>query len=124
MIVSGGQLGADRGALEAALELGLDYGGWVPRGRRAEDGQVPDCFDQLREHESVEYSLRTWANVRDSDGTVIFATLPLTGGSLLTARNCRELERPFIVYDGEDLDETAKSSTPSAPGSPKRRSGP
>ncbi len=96
-IVSGGQTGADRGALEAAMELGTDYGGWVPKGRLSEDGGVPAVFDKLREHPSPNYQPRTYCNVRDSDATVIFADLPLRGGSKLTARYCRELGKPFVV---------------------------
>lgn len=100
-VVSGGQAGADRGALQAALDAGTSYGGWVPRGRRAEDGQVPACFDQLREHPSGGYPIRTRANVCDSDGTVVFAKLPASGGSALTIRLAREEEKPLVVFDGE-----------------------
>lgn len=97
-LISGGQTGADRGALEAALELGLPYGGWVPRGRKSEDGQVPDQFTELQEHASADYPPRTWANIRDSDATVLFSRMPLRGGSKLTGRYCREQDKPFRVY--------------------------
>lgn len=98
-IVSGGQTGADRGALEAALEAGFAYSGWVPKGRKSADGQVPACFDQLQEHPSPDYPPRTYANVRDSDATVIFCkSAPLSGGSKLTLRYCREQDRLVRVY--------------------------
>ncbi len=97
-IVSGGQTGADRGALEAALELRFDYGGWIPKGRKAEDGIVPLAFDRLQEHPSPEYQHRTYANVRDSDGTVIIARQPLAGGSKSTLRVVHEQEKPVCVF--------------------------
>lgn len=102
-VISGGQTGADRGALEAALRLGSDYGGWIPKGRRAEDGRVPDCFDKLQEHSSSDYPPRTWRNVHDSDATLIVARTPLSGGSKLTVRYCREQDRPLLVVSAETL---------------------
>ena len=84
-IVSGGQTGADRAALDAALEVGFATGGWIPRGRRAEDGAVPERYGNLVETESDAYEPRTELNVRDSDATVIFSFGPAFGGSALTA---------------------------------------
>ena len=69
-IVSGGQTGVDRGALDAAIAAGLAHGGWCPRGRRAEDGVMPRRYN-LRETPSVRYAVRTAWNVRDSDGTLV-----------------------------------------------------
>src|SRR5689334_22568523 len=77
-IVSGGQTGADRGGLDAAIALGIAHGGWCPKGRKAEDGQVPACYS-LAEARSADYRVRTKLNVRDSDATVIFTRGPLTG---------------------------------------------
>ncbi len=99
-IISGGQTGADRGALEAALDLGIPYGGWVPRGRRAEDGRVPDYFD-LQEHSDPGYPKRTWRNVQTSDATAIICKQPPSGGSKLTIRYCRQNCKPFVMLDAE-----------------------
>jgi len=100
-IISGGQTGVDRAGLDVALELGLAIGGWVPRGRRAEDGVVPSKYSGLVETRSDSYEERTRCNVRDSDATVIFSFGPLAGGSALTASLARSLERPFLVLDLE-----------------------
>ena len=97
-IVSGGQTGADRGALDAALEWGSVYDGWVPTGRRSEDGRVPERY-KLREHPNPDYKPRTWANVRDSDGTVIICPVPMSPGSKLTLRYCHEQEKTVMVRD-------------------------
>ncbi len=84
-IVSGGQTGVDRAALDVAIELDIPHSGWCPRGRRAEDGIIPDCY-QLREFPSDHYADRTRQNVLDSDGTLILYNHRLEGGTLLTAR--------------------------------------
>jgi hypothetical protein len=90
MIVSGGQTGADRAALDWALARGVECGGWCPKGRKAEDGPIDPKY-RLKETPSAAYLQRTEWNVRDSDGTVLFSIEPtLTGGSLKTvdfARN-------------------------------------
>jgi membrane protease YdiL (CAAX protease family) len=98
-IVSGGQTGADRAGLDVAQELGLAAGGWVPRGRRAEDGAIPDRYTNLSETESESYEERTRLNVRDSDATVIFTFGPPAGGSAVTADQARTLGRPLLVMD-------------------------
>lgn len=102
-IVSGGQTGADRGGLEAALLLGIDHGGWCPLGRRAEEGPIPEHFE-LKETETADYSVRTRLNVRDSDATVLFTRGEPKGGSALTARLADEMERPLLHVDLEKLD--------------------
>ena len=83
-IVSGGQTGADRAALDFARANGLGIGGWVPRGRLAEDGLIPEDYLGLLEADSTDPAVRTALNVRDSDATLILSHGPLTGGSLLT----------------------------------------
>ena len=100
-IVSGGQTGADRAALDVALELAIGTGGWIPRGRRAEDGAVPDRYDGLVETASDQYERRTELNVRDSDATAIFSFGPPAGGSALTARVAGSLGKPVLTLDLE-----------------------
>jgi len=97
-IISGGQTGADRGGLDAALHCGLPHGGWCPKGRRAEDGIIPAEY-HLNEMVSSEYLPRTKANVFDSDATVIFTYGPLSGGSLKTATYAHHLEKPWHEVD-------------------------
>jgi hypothetical protein len=102
-IVSGGQTGADRAALDAALELGFPCGGWCPKGRRAEDGPIDGRYP-LRETFSAEYPVRTERNVRDSDGTLILARRPVRGGTALTERLARRHGRPCLVLDPGQAD--------------------
>lgn len=106
-IVSGGQTGADRGGLDAAIKLGIPHGGWCPRGRRAEDGKVPQRY-VLRETGSTSYQVRTRRNVLDSDGTVIFTRGRLEGGSLLTQQIACETGKPCLHLD---LGKTAADHT-------------
>lgn len=87
-LLSGGQTGVDRAALDAALALGIPCGGWCPQGRRAEDGQIPARYP-LTETGSPGYRERTYLNVRDSDGTLILARGALSGGTTLTRRVAR-----------------------------------
>ncbi|QDU58785.1 putative molybdenum carrier protein [Aeoliella mucimassa] len=95
-IVSGGQTGADRAALDFAIEHRLPHDGWCPRGRRAEDGPL-DLRYQLRETASTNYEVRTRQNVEDSDGTAVFSIAPRpSGGTALTLRFARESQRPLL----------------------------
>lgn len=99
-IVSGGQTGVDRAGLEAAMSSNLPFGGWVPKGRRAEDGMVPDIFPGMREHPKRNYQARTRANVAYSDATLILTDrFPLSAGTALTARLASEIGRPCKVVD-------------------------
>ena len=103
-IVSGGQTGADRAALDFAIEHGISHGGWCPRGRRAEDGPIPSLY-LLRETPSRHYSQRTQWNVRDSDATLIFSIVArLTGGTRLTVETARRLGTPALHLSREDSD--------------------
>jgi len=95
-IISGGQTGADRAALDFAIARGLSHGGWCPKGRKAEDGVIPPSYS-LQETPSADYLQRTEWNVRDSDGTVIFSLAhTLSGGSLRTVEIARKLGRPWL----------------------------
>ncbi|HPA21544.1 MAG TPA: putative molybdenum carrier protein [Verrucomicrobiae bacterium] len=95
-LVSGGQTGADRAALDAAIALGLSHGGWCPKGRRAEDGTIPDRY-ALTETPGASYLQRTEWNVRDSDGTVVFTLgKAASGGSRKTIAIARVLGKPCL----------------------------
>lgn len=104
-VLSGGQTGVDRAALDVALELGIPCGGWVPRGRLDERGRIPDRYPNLRETATPEWSERTEANVRDSDGTLIISRGPLTGGSRHTAVVAGRTGRPHLHVDLDELSE-------------------
>lgn len=95
-IVSGGQTGVDRAALDVAIAIGIEHGGWCPAGRLAEDGVVPPQYD-LRETDSHEYPVRTELNVADSDATLILYEGKLKGGTLLTQKICKRLNKPFLT---------------------------
>ena len=103
-IVSGGQTGVDRGGLQAAMDLGIDWGGWAPKGWRAEDGAIPPLYRaNMQEHASANYLGRTRRNVIDSHATLIITnTYPLSGGTLKTRSFCQEaLRSHFVVSLGE-----------------------
>ena len=97
-IVSGGQTGADRAALDVALELGLPCGGWCPKRRRAEDGAIPDRYP-LQETPSSDYRVRTEKNIEESDGTLVLAWGPPMGGTALTLKLSRRHHKPYFVVD-------------------------
>lgn len=94
-IVSGGQTGVDRAALDVAQEQGIPVGGWCPKGRRAEDGRIPDRYP-LKETPSEEYAQRTKWNVRDSDGTVLITDGVLQGGTALAREQARAMDKPVL----------------------------
>ena len=95
-IVSGGQAGADRAALDFAIESGREHGGWCPRGRKAEDGPIPAKYE-LMETESANYRARTARNVVDSDATLILNMGELEGGSLETLHIAERRGKPVRV---------------------------
>ena len=97
-IISGGQTGVDRAALDFALAHGIAHGGWCPRWRLADDGQLPERYN-LTEHDSEGYSGRTRANVRDSDATLLVARGKLTSGTKLTLKFARELGKPHFMLN-------------------------
>jgi predicted Rossmann fold nucleotide-binding protein DprA/Smf involved in DNA uptake len=97
-IISGGQTGVDRAALDVAIELGIPHGGWCPLGRLAEDGALAPHY-QLQECESADYALRTKRNVISSTATLIVARGARSGGTLLTEQFSQKHGRPCFVVD-------------------------
>ena len=106
-IISGAQTGVDRAALDAAIACGLDYGGSIPRGRRAEDGPLAKSYTALKELQSDDYAVRTRRNVLDAEATIILCPGAPDGGTALTERIARELGRPVMVVD---IDRHTKNS--------------
>ncbi len=102
-IVSGGQTGVDRAALDFALENNISCGGWCPKGRKAEDGVINDRYP-LTETASADYSERTRKNVLDSDGTLICTIGDLTGGTLFTFQVAQKCRRPVVVCRLDEYD--------------------
>ncbi|MBI1733293.1 MAG: putative molybdenum carrier protein [Gammaproteobacteria bacterium] len=103
-IVSGGQTGVDRAALDAALALAFPAGGWCPEGRLAEDGPIPARYP-LEELPGGGYPERTRRNVMDSDGTVIIYFDALHGGTLETQRICEERSKPHLLLNARMVPE-------------------
>jgi hypothetical protein len=101
-IVSGGQTGVDRAALDVALKHGIECGGWCPAGRLDEFGRIPDQYP-VRELQAGGFAERTLQNVKDSDGTVIIYPGRLSGGTEQTVRFCVELQRPYQLIDASKL---------------------
>ena len=100
-IISGGQTGADRAALDFAIAHRIPHGGWCPRGRLAEDGPIAARYE-LTETPTADYAQRTEWNVRDSDGTVIFSiAAALTSGSQYTAELARQHGKPCLHLSRE-----------------------
>ncbi|MEQ5837820.1 putative molybdenum carrier protein [Marinobacter sp. NFXS9] len=107
-IISGGQTGADRAALDAALEAGFPIGGSCPAGRKAEDG--PISLDYGLEEVNGGYRQRTKRNILDADGTLIFYESYLSGGTELTVEFCIRLKKPYKLIDIDTVDaETASN---------------
>ena len=99
-IISGGQTGADRAGLDFAIETGLEHGGYVPKGRNAEDGRIDDRYN-LVELTTSSYPARTRRNIKKRDGTLIFSLeRGLSGGTKLTLELANKLEKPVLhIYD-------------------------
>jgi hypothetical protein len=106
-IISGGQTGADRAALDFAIENGISHGGWCPRQRRAEDGVIPSKYG-VRETPSTHYSQRTEWNVRDSEGTVVFSIQAcVTGGTRLTFELAKRLGKSVLHLSRDEMESAA-----------------
>lgn len=109
-IISGGQTGADQGALDAAIQRDIPHGGWLPKGRATEEGPLGREY-RLQELDSHRYRDRTEKNVKDSDGTLIVSYGPLTGGSALTEALAIRHDRPclHLNMDYFTLDDAVKT---------------
>lgn len=101
-IISGGQTGADRAGLDVALLHDFPHGGWCPKGRKAEDGQI-DVKYELSETPKTNYRQRTEWNVRDTDGTIVFTIAEeIKGGSLRTVEFARKHKKPCLHVSKAD----------------------
>ncbi len=98
-IISGGQTGADIAGIDAAINCGVPYGGFLPKGRKTEDGPLSGCYECFTEMNTASYPKRTEANAINSDGTIIFTRGKLKGGSKLTAEVARKHGKPFLHID-------------------------
>ena len=97
-IISGGQTGADQAALDFAIENNIPHGGWIPKGRLTEVGQLPDRY-QLQEMPTKSYPKRTEKNILDSDGTLIVSHGKIKGGTALTRKLAKKHRKPWIFID-------------------------
>ncbi len=105
-ILSGGQTGVDRAALDMAINLGIDHFGWCPKGRTAEDGVISLRYS-LKETESEGYEERTLKNIRDSDATLILIGLgtsvnTISDGTKLTVEELNKRSKPYLIIEVSD----------------------
>lgn len=101
MVISGGQIGVDRAALDAAIETGHicpEFMGWCPKDRRAKGGPIPPKY-VMKEHRSHLYPPRTIANIQTADATLVLTWGEPSGGTALTIRVAKELKKPYTVVD-------------------------
>ena len=107
-IISGGQTGVDRAALDFALARGIPCGGWCPKGRRSEDGIIPEKYP-LKETSTTGYHVRTRKNIHSSDGTLIIVKdVAMDRGTKLTKELCAKLQKPCFIVSGVHAGEKEK----------------
>lgn len=104
IILSGGQTGVDRAALDYALKNNIVCGGWCPKDRLAEDGQIPKKYP-LREASAKSYSWRTELNVRDSDATLVISDGAIGNGTELTIKMAVSMQKPMMIIDLDKKDD-------------------
>jgi hypothetical protein len=97
-IISGGQTGVDQAALDVAIKLGIPYGGWIPKGRKTENGALPQKYN-MQEMPTANYAQRTEKNVIDSNATLIISRGKLTNGSEYTRKMAMKHHRPWLHID-------------------------
>ncbi len=111
-IYSGGQTGVDRGALDVALELGIPIGGYLPKGRKDENGDIlpRDKYADMEETDTDDVNVRTELNVQNSDATLIFSHGALFGGSAYTKRMARQHGKPclYVDFDQHNADQAVR----------------
>ena len=105
-LITGGPTGVDRAALDVGLALALAVGGWCPKGRRAEDGRIPDRYPLVETPERNDQT-RTRRNIEDADGTLILNLGTLDGGTALTVAHARQIGKPCLVVALEEEIEPA-----------------
>lgn len=103
-IISGGQTGADQAALDSAIKFNIEHGGWIPKGRKTENGILSAKY-KMDEMNTTDYPARTRQNIIDSDATLIIAGDNLTGGSLLTKKLVKEIGKPYCHIDFISMDD-------------------
>lgn len=101
-IITGGQTGVDRAALDTAISLGIDYGGYIPKGRKAEDGKIDEKYDKLTELDTEDYKARTEKNAVESDATIIFTSGKPTGGTAYTIKCLKKHKKEYLLIDIKD----------------------
>ena len=106
-IISGGQSGVDRAALDFAIEHDIECGGWCPKGRLAEDGVISKIYP-LEETKSADYKERTRLNVEDSDGTLIILQNKMDTGTNYTIEVLKEIKKPYLIINTTDTDNVKK----------------
>ena len=102
-IISGGQTGVEQAALDAAIQWNIDYGGWIPKGRKTETGQLPNKY-KMKEMPTTNYSIGIEKNVDDSDGTLIISRGNLTGGSKFAEEIALRYKKPCLHIDLDKIE--------------------
>lgn len=105
-VISGAQTGVDRAALDAAIELGISHGGWVPKVRLAEIGPVPAKY-RVQELPSSNYQARTKKNIETATATLIFVPEQVSKGTSLTIKYAEASKKPFLLVKLNSLDDPA-----------------